>query len=129
MKTRLAKLAATISIATLAACGGGGGGDDSKNLFSMWTSVETGGPLDLTGAKFGPDNNINFYSQDGTRCICDLAIIGAQESGTLAVTGCVSVPFNASVDAQCVALQGSGTYTKTSDVLTINRNGGTGNFR
>lgn len=116
---------AAVAIA-LAGCGGG---DDSKDLFSLWKSEQTGAPLDLSGGSFGPNGLISFFTADGTKCTCDLAIIGNQGSGTVAVTGCVSIPFNSAKDAQCVALQGSGAYSKTSDVLTVTRNGGTGTFR
>jgi hypothetical protein len=123
MKKYIAAVAASI---VLTACGGG---SDSKDLFSLWKSEQTGAPLDLSASQFGSDNLLNAYTADGTRCICDLAIIGEQSSGTIAVTGCISIPYNADRNPQCVALNGGGTYSKTSDVLTVNRNGGTGTFR
>lgn len=110
----------------LSACGGG---DDSKDLFSLWKSEQTGAPLDLSSSQFGTENILAAFTADGTKCLCDLAIIGNQGGGTIAVTGCVSSPYNSSRDPQCVALQGSGNYSKTSDVLTVTRNGGTGTFR
>jgi hypothetical protein len=116
-----------VAVFALSACGGGG--DDSKDLFSLWKSEQTGAPLDLSGGKFGTDGLISFYTVDGTKCTCDLAIIGDQGGGTVAVTGCISIPYNATKDKQCVALQGAGNYSKTSDVLTITRNGNTGTFR
>lgn len=121
------KVALTLAaVFALSACGGG---DDSKDLFSLWKSEQTGAPLELSGSQFGSDNLLNAYTVDGTRCICDLAIIGNQGGGTIAVTGCISIPYNKLKDPQCKALQGSGSYSKTSDVLTITRNGGTGTFR
>lgn len=90
-----------VAVFALSACGGG---DDSKDLFSLWKSEQTGAPLDLSGGKFGTDGLISFYTVDGTKCTCDLAIIGDQGSGTVAVTGCISIPYNATKDKQCVAL-------------------------
>lgn len=119
-------LAASTLAISLVACGGG---DDSKDLFSLWKSEQTGAPLDLSGSKFGTDNVLSAFTADGTKCLCDLAIIGNQGGGSIAITGCISSPYNAAKDPQCVALQGSGNYSKTSDVLTVTRNGGTGTFR
>lgn len=118
-----------IFVAAAIALAGCGGGDDSKDLFSLWKSEQTGAPLDLTGGKFGSDGLISFYTADGTKCSCELAIIGDQGSGTVAVTGCISIPYNKLKDPQCIALQGSGTYSKTSEVLTVTRNSGTSTFR
>lgn len=110
----------------LASCGGGA---DDKDLFSLWKAEATGAPMDLTGAKFGSDNNINLYTTDGTRCICDLAIVGDQKSGTIALTGCISIPYNAVKDKQCVAFDGAGSYSKTSTVLTLVKGGSTTTFK
>src|SRR5690606_33857709 len=78
----------------LTACGGGGDNTPQKDLFSLWTNTQTGAPLELTGGTFGTEGHVNMYTTDGTRCICDLAIIGTQQSGTVALTGCISVPYN-----------------------------------
>lgn len=120
------KLLLASVVVVLSACGGGGG--ESKDLFSVWTRDGTNAPLDLSASQFGPDNHLNAYTADGTRCICDLAIIGDQGGGTIAITGCISIPYNASKNPQCVALQGSGNYTKNDGTLTITRNGQTGTF-
>jgi hypothetical protein len=123
MKSAFLALSAALA---LTACGGGGG--ESKSLFSLWERDGNGSQLDLSSAQFGSDNEVNFYTQDGTRCICDLAIIGDQGGGTLAVTGCISIPYNASKNPQCVALQGSGSYSKSDGTLSITRNGSTSTF-
>jgi hypothetical protein len=117
------------AITALVLAGCGGGGDSSKDLFSVWNRQGDNAPIDLSAARFGTDNYLNAYTADGTRCICNLAIIGAQESGSIAVTGCISSPYNSRRQPLCEAINGAGTYTKTSDTLTINRNGGTGVFR
>lgn len=110
----------------LTACGGG---SDDKDLFSLWTRDGTGTPLDLRGGTFGADSTLNAYTADGTRCICDLAVIGSQQSGSVALTGCISIPFDPGRDPQCKALQGTGTYSKPGDVLTITANGQTSTYR
>lgn len=119
-------LATIFAALALTACGGG---SDSKDLFSLWNREGNNAPLDLSGAGFGTENYLNAYTQDGTRCICNLAIIGTQESGTIAITGCIASPYDSSRDPQCKALNGSGTYSKSPDVLTITRDGQSGTFR
>lgn len=107
----------------LTACGGGGDDAPQKDLFSLWTNTQTGAPLELTGGTFGADNHVNMYSQDGTRCICDAAVIGTQQSGTVALTGCISVPYNSSRQPMCEAMNRSGSYTNSDAVLTLTING------
>lgn len=124
MRKHLAIVAAAFA---LTACGGGGDAEE-KDLFSLWTSEQNGTPLELTGANFGT-GLINLYTTDGTRCICDLAIVGTQASGSIALTGCISIPYDAKRNPTCEAINGAGSYTKTADVLSITRNGVTGTFR
>jgi hypothetical protein len=98
-----------------------------SNFF--WTRDGTGTPLDLRGGTFGSDGHLNAYTADGTRCICDLAVIGSQQSGSVALTGCISIPYDPGRDPQCKALQATGTYSKPGDVLTITANGQTSTYR
>lgn len=112
-------LAAVAAAVALTACGGGGDDGPTKNLFSVWTSDVNGATFDLSGVQFGTDNLANFYTFDGTRCICDLAVIGTQESGSMALTGCISVPYNATRQKTCEALNSGGNYTNLSAVLTL----------
>ena len=121
------KAVALSAVVMLSACGGGGG-DESKDLFSLWTRDGDGMKLELSGGAFGTEGLINFYTQDGTRCMCDLAIIGSQGEGSIAVTGCISIPYSPSKNPQCTALNGTGSYTKNNATLTITRNGQTGTF-
>lgn len=125
MRKHLAVIAAALA---LTACGGGGDDEPSKELFSLWTSDQTGAALELTGASFGSENHLNMYGVDGTRCICDLAVIGTQESGSMAVTGCISIPYNATRQKTCEALNTGGNYTNRSAVLTLSGPNGSATF-
>jgi hypothetical protein len=118
---------ALAAAAALSACGGGSG-SDSKNLFSLWTNTQTGALIELSGGDFGV-SKINLYTLDATRCICDLSIIGNQGAGNIAITGCISVPYNQQRNPQCEALNGTGNYTKTTDTLTITSARGSATFR
>lgn len=129
MKHIAQKIFAASAIALLAACGGGGDDEPTKDLFSLWTSEQTGAPMDLTGLAFGSENHLNLYTADGTRCICDLAVVGTQASGSIALTGCISIPYNASRQPMCEAINGAGSYTNSNAILSINRNGSVGTFR
>lgn len=118
------------SLALLTACGGGGDDTPQKELFSLWANTQTGAPLELTGGSFGTENHINMYSTDGTRCICDAAIIGTQQSGTVALTGCISIPYNSSRQPMCEAMNRGGSHTNANAVLTLAINGlGASTFR
>lgn len=112
-KTGIAFSAAVL----LAACGGGG--NDSKDLFSIWTRDGDNATFDFTAMHFGTDNYLSIFTQDGTKCICNFAVIGTQEQGSFAATGCISIPYNARRQPSCEAVNRSGNYTKTDSVLTM----------
>lgn len=113
----LKTLAASALVISLAACGGGG--DDSKGLFSLWTNTTTGSNLDLRGAQFGSSNVIALYPPSAVRCLCNLAIIGEEQAGSYAITGCIVSPYNSRTNGQCTALNSTGNYTNAGDVLTL----------
>lgn len=125
MKKQLAMIAATMA---LAACGGGGG-EESKDLFSLWTRDGDAATFDLTGMKFGSENLINLYGRDGTRCICDVAVVGTQQSGSMAVTGCISIPYNSKRQPTCEAANITANYTNQAAVLTLTSSRGSVTFR
>lgn len=125
MKKFLAAIAAALA---LTACGGGGDDDPSKELFSLWTRDVGGTPFDLSGAGFGPNNIFYLYALDGTRCMCDAAVIGSQESGSIAITGCSASPYNATRQKTCEAANVTGNYTNRSAVLTLSGPNGTATF-
>lgn len=125
MKKHLAVIAAVLA---LTACGGGGDDEPSKELFSLWTSDQTSATFDLSGLRFGSDNLIDLYGVDGTRCMCDLAVVGTQESGSMAMTGCISIPYNSARQPTCEAVNAAGNYTNRSAVLTLTIRGESATF-
>jgi len=122
MKTALILTAAL----ALTACGGG---SDNKDLFSLWTRNGDNATFDLRGLSFGSGSFIELYGQDATRCICNLAVIGTQESGAMAVTGCISAPFNAARQPTCEAANVTGNYSKAPESLTLTVPSGVTTYR
>lgn len=125
MKKHFAVIATALA---LTACGGGGDDEPSKELFSLWVSDQNGASYDLTGLQFGTENHMSMYAADGTRCICDMAVIGSQESGSMALTGCISIPYNATRQKTCDAMNASANYTNRNSVLTLIGPNGTATF-
>lgn len=122
------KVLSTLVVAlSVSACGGGGG--DSKDLFSIWTRDGDGGTFDLSYAQFGTENYLTAFTRDGTKCICRLAVIGAQDKGSMALSSCISVPYNRTKNPQCEQMNATGNYTKTDAVLTLSGSNGTATFR
>ncbi|MDP2024525.1 MAG: hypothetical protein Q8L16_26880 [Hydrogenophaga sp.] len=117
---------ALAAIFALSACGGG---DDDKGLFSIWTNTTTGATLDLQGVRFGSNNVIALYPPSAVRCLCDLGIAGSEASGSYAVTGCIVSPYNPRTNGQCQALNSTGNYTNTSDLLTLTNSAGSTTYR
>jgi hypothetical protein len=128
MKHLAKKIFAVSTIALLAACGGGGD-EPSKDLFSIWTREGTGATIDLSGGSFGSPNYLYAFTQDGTKCICELTVIGAQDKGSFAFSSCISTPYNRVKNPQCVALNVGGNYTNVSALLTLTTSRGTSSFR
>lgn len=124
MKKHLAVITAAIAM-TLTACGGG---SDTKGLFSLWKNTENGAPLDLSNAAFNTPLFPTFILPE-TQCICEAIIVGDHGSGSFGLSRCISTPYNASVNAQCQALNGAGTYSNNGSILTLNFGGGTATYR
>jgi hypothetical protein len=122
------KVIAASTIALLAACGGGSD-EPSKDLFSIWTQDGTGATLDIRGASFGNPHYLYAFSPAGTKCICELTVIGAQDRGSFALSRCISTPYNSSKDQQCEAMNVAGNYTNLSAVLTLSTQRGTSTYR
>jgi hypothetical protein len=131
MSFRLIKLAALASTLVLAACGGGSDGPPDKPLASIWTNTQTGATLDLQGAQVGGATTIALFPPSAVRCLCTLTIIGTQTGGSFAITDCIVSPFNAGTNNQCTALNSTGNYSKSPDVLTLTNNtsGDVGTYR
>jgi hypothetical protein len=110
----------------LTACGGG---SDDKELFSLWTRNGDNATFDLRGMRFGSGNYIELFGQDGTRCLCNVAVIGTQESGSMAVTGCISAPYNPARQPTCEAANVAGNYSKAPEALTLTVPSGVTTYR
>lgn len=128
--TRILKALSVAVIASAALVGCGGGGDEeSKDLFSLWTRDGDNAKLDLTGLTFGAGQYIYLFTDDATKCICEVAIVGTQGEGTAALTGCISSPYNRERNAQCEASNAVANYTKVDGVLTLRGSDGVATFR
>lgn len=108
---------------------GCGGGDDSKGLFSLWTNTTTGAAIDLRNEQFGSGNVIALYPPSALECLCYLAIIGDDAAGSYAITGCIVSPYNQRTDGQCKALNSTGNYTNSSNILTLSSRAGSSTYR
>lgn len=123
MKKYIAAVAASI---VLTACGGG---SDSKGLFSLWTNNTTGATIDLQSAQFGTQNVISLYPPTAVKCLCRLAIIGDESSGSYALTSCIVSPYDSATDGQCKALNSTGNYTNAENTLTLSNSAGSTTYR
>lgn len=104
----------------LTSCGGGGSGSSApKDLFSLWNEAGTNNPLDLTGSTFSSPVPFSFFFVGGEQCNCNLTVLGTQSSGSYVVNSCVYQAGSGASDPGCNALNDTGTYTNSSDTLTI----------
>lgn len=122
-------LIAAVAIATLTACGGGGG--DSKDLFSLWTRDGDGVRFDFSGGAFSMPSQLALFRANGAQCNCTMTVVGTQDSGNVVINQCYYVAGSASGEPnpKCTIHNGVGSYSKTSDVLTLSGPNGTANFR
>jgi len=107
----------------IAACGGDPEAPEPKDLFSYWQDENTSFGIDMAGSAFG-NNLIEFWFPEANKCICNLNIIGDQDSGSYILTECIYIPPSIGgtgngTDPGCEAIDGTGSYSKTSDVLTL----------
>lgn len=119
---------AAVVVLALAGCGGGGG-DDSKGLFSLWTNTTTGANIDLRNEQFGSGNVIALYPPSALECLCNLAVIGDEAAGSYAITGCIVSPYDSRTNGQCRALNQTGNYTNSSNILTLSSRAGSSTYR
>lgn len=113
----------------LGACGGGSDspsvnsvGTGNKDLFSSWAeqSPRQGTIVDFTGMSFsGPHRWREFFPNSLGACDCVIAFSGTESSGTIVVADCQFNFNTGSFDPGCTTFDGSATYSKTSDTLTI----------
>ncbi len=128
MKHLAKKIFAASAVALLTACGGGSD-EPSKDLFSLWTQDGTGATMDIRGAGFGNPHYLYAFSPTGTKCICQLTVIGEQDKGSFALSSCISTPYNSTKNPQCEAMNVAGNYTNLSAILTLSTQRGTVTYR
>ena len=97
---------------------GGGGDSSSKDLFSLWNSVDDNTPLELTGGTFSRNLPLVTFFPAGEQCNCDLTILGTQSSGSYIINSCTYLIGSGTQDPGCNAINDTGNYSKTSDTLT-----------
>lgn len=129
MQTSLKTIAAVSVVAFLTACDGGGGGD--KDLFSLWTRDGDSVRIELTGGALSTPFALALFRPDGAQCNCTMTVIGTQQSGSVVINQCFYVTGSAAQapTPACSVHNSTGSYTKTSDVLTLTGPNGTANFR
>jgi hypothetical protein len=68
-------------------------------------NLVTSGTFSLDGGTWDVDNNV--------------WIVGDDSKGSYVLGRCISNPYNAAVNRQCQALNHTGNYTNTGNVLTL----------
>lgn len=118
----LLRTSALLLLLALSSCKGGDGGDTpaDKSLFSAWSRQNpTGFILDFSGMAFGANTlTLAVSSPFSATCQCALGVSGSQSSGDYVISGCVRVTGTGTT-ADCQTFESNGTYTKTSDTLTV----------
>lgn len=131
MKSKITRvfLASALGI-FLSACGGGGDDADDKTLFSLWKRVPDGAPVDLSTAAFNTPSNFVFFDLDGSRCSCEMVILGDNASGVASISSCTYVSGSGPKDPGCSARNGGYRYTNSDATLTLTApNGTTSTFK
>jgi hypothetical protein len=97
-----------------------------KNLFSLWTPQDQTDPtLSLENLDFNQQTGYAFTFSTGDQCNCLIRFIGTQSSGQYTLNSCTYVVGSGNgLYSNCSALNHSGTYSKSSDTLTICNNTG-----
>lgn len=124
------KTALTIAaLAVLTACGGGGD-DDDKSVFSLWTR-DDGVRIDLTGGAFSTPFGLALFRPSGAQCNCTITVVGREDAGNVVINQCYYVVGSAATPPEpaCSVSNGTGSYTKSGNVLTLTGPAGTANFR
>lgn len=100
---------------------GGGSAASSRSLFSEWTDMDTGAPLDLRQGQFDADTSIGFLMQGGQVCTCNLFFTGAPTLGSYEISLCELT--SGTPDPGCAVINGIGTYEIEGSILTLCRSG------
>lgn len=124
MKNTLYIIALSIA---LVACGGSSGtgvstnSNSNKDLFSLWKTNDSSGPLDLTAGAFREILLFSSYASNGAQCDCNFVMVGDQESGSYTLNSCTHVQGTGSGSdtPNCNALDHTGLYSKTYTQLTV----------
>jgi hypothetical protein len=121
-KNGIWKASCMLIVLALSACVGSDVVEEAqpKDLFSLWSEVETGSLLELSGGELNQARDVYYFFNDGAQCDCDFTAIGDQTSGYYIMNACSYKPESASVVLDCNPLNETGLYEKKDDILSVN---------
>lgn len=115
----LSKIFAMLALGMFLSACGGGSDSNEKSLFSLWKRTSDGMPVDMSGGSFSSPGIMNFYTNNGSRCQCELIVIGDNVSGAGAVSSCKYVVGTSTRNPGCGVFNGTYRYSVTGDTLTL----------
>ena len=98
------------------------GGSDSpaeKDLFSYWESTDGVWKIELRGTDFGQTTIFPISLTGGDQCNCLQRFTGVQSNGFFTMNNCTYQIGSGSGLINCSDFNQTGTYTKTSDTLSL----------
>lgn len=102
----------------ISACGkddSNSAGGGSKGLFSVWTRDDNKVIFDWSKVSFGTSPAV--FSFTGGECSATMTFAGAEDKGNIAIGS--STYVGTGTDPGCASINGTATFTKNSNTLTI----------